>query len=33
MARKANVAHHIHKRDGTIGAHSSYGPDPRSSKG
>jgi hypothetical protein len=33
MARKAKVEHHIHKRDGTIGARNSYGNDPRSSKG
>jgi hypothetical protein len=33
MAEKAKVEHHIHKLDGTIGEHNSYGNDPRSSKG
>jgi len=33
MAQKAEVEHHIHKLDGTIGERNSYGNDPVRSKG
>lgn len=33
MAMKAKVAHHIHKKDGTIGQRNSYRNDPRRSEG
>jgi Uncharacterized protein conserved in bacteria (DUF2188) len=33
MAMKSRVEHHIHKKDGTVGQRSSYGNDPRRSKG
>lgn len=33
MAKKREVEHHIHNKDGRIGERNSYGNDPRSSKG
>jgi hypothetical protein len=33
MAKKAQVEHHIHNRDGKVGARNSYGNDPPQSKG
>jgi hypothetical protein len=32
-AMKANVEHHVHERDGTIGQRNSCGDEPRRSNG
>jgi hypothetical protein len=33
MAQKRRVEHHVHNKDGTIGARNSYGNDPASRRG